>query len=58
VEAELKKEFPDSTVELVGGSGGVFEVTLGDSIVYSKDRDVCDRFPGEGEVTALVREML
>ena len=58
MEAELKQEFPDSTVELVGGKGGIFEVSLGDTLVYQKDREVCDRFPAEGEVAALVRDMI
>jgi selT/selW/selH-like putative selenoprotein len=57
VEAELKKEFPGSTVELVGGKGGIFEVTLDGSTIYEKDREVCDRFPDKGEVPRLVREM-
>ena len=57
MEAELKTEFPGSTVELVGGKGGIFEVTLDGTTVYEKDREVCDRFPEEGEVPRLVREM-
>ena len=57
MEAELKKEFPGSTVELVGGKGGIFEVSLGGSKIYEKDCDVCDRFPEEGEITRLVHEM-
>ncbi|MCK4550145.1 MAG: Rdx family protein, partial [Candidatus Krumholzibacteria bacterium] len=50
MEAELNEAFPDSTVELVGGKGGIFEVTLDGSTVYEKDRETCDRFPEEGEV--------
>ena len=57
MEAELKEAFPDSKVELVGGKGGIFEVTLDGSLVYEKDREVCDRFPEKGEVPRLVREM-
>jgi len=57
VEAELKNEFPGSTVELVGGKGGIFEVTLDGSPIYEKDPDVCDRFPEEGEIARLVHEM-
>jgi predicted Rdx family selenoprotein len=58
VEAELKSEFPDAAVELVGGKGGIFEVTMGDTVVYQKDREVCDRFPEKGEIARLVREMI
>lgn len=57
MEAEVKKDFPGSTVELVGGKGGIFEVILDGSTVFEKDREVCDRFPEEGEVPRLVREM-
>jgi len=57
VEVELKNEFPGSTVELVGGKGGIFEVSLDGSTIYEKDRDVCGRFPEKGEVPRLVREM-
>lgn len=58
MEAELKEAFPDSTVEIVGGKGGIFDVTMGDTLVYQKDKEVCDRFPEEGEVLRLVREMI
>ena len=58
MEAELKEAFPDSTVELVGGKGGIFEVTLDGSPIYEKDPEVCDRFPEEGEVPRLVREII
>jgi selT/selW/selH-like putative selenoprotein len=56
VENELKREFPECTVELVEGSGGVFDVTLDGSMVYSKF-EKGDRFPEEGEVSRLVREI-
>jgi len=58
VEAELKEEFPGSTVELVAGKGGIFEVTMDGSTVYSKDRDVCGGFPDEGEIQRLARKMI
>ena len=57
MEAELKEAFPGSMIELVGGKGGIFEVTLDGSTIYEKDCEVCDRFPEEGEVSRLVREM-
>ena len=50
--------FPGSKVELVGGTGGVFEVTMGDTLVYEKDRSICNRFPDEGEIVKLVRGMI
>jgi predicted Rdx family selenoprotein len=57
VEAELLSEFPGSAVELVGGKGGIFEITMDDKIVYQKDKEVCNRFPEEGEIARLAREM-
>ncbi len=57
MEAELLSEFPGSTVELIGGKGGIFEVTADDTVIYEKDREVCNRFPEEGEIPRLVREM-
>ncbi len=57
MEAELTEAFPGSTVEIVGGKGGIFDVTVGDTLVYHKDKEVCDRFPEAGEVPRLVREM-
>lgn len=57
MEAELLSEFPGSTVKLVGGKGGIFEVTADDTVIYEKDREVCNRFPEEGEIVRLVREI-
>lgn len=57
MEAELLSEFPGSTVKLVGGKGGIFEVTADDTVIYEKDREVCNRFPEEGEIPRLVREI-
>ena len=41
-------------VELIAGSGGVFEVSLDGSLVFSKKK--LNRFPEDGEIAALVRE--
>jgi hypothetical protein len=56
VEAELINEFPGCIVELIDGSGGIFDVSLDGSMVFSK-HEMNDRFPDEGEVPRLVREM-
>ena len=56
MEAELKKEFPESTVELVKGDGGIFDITMNGSLIYSKQRDDCEHFPAEGEIIRIVRE--
>ena len=38
-------------IELVESSGGVFEITLGDKLVYSKKAN--DRFPTPEEVESI-----
>lgn len=38
MEARIKQEFPGTEVELVRSSGGVFEVTKDDELIYSKRR--------------------
>ncbi|MAW10965.1 MAG: hypothetical protein CMO54_03845 [Verrucomicrobiales bacterium] len=51
---ELKKRLTEANVETVEGSGGVFEVTLNGSLIFSK-KDT-DRFPNEGEVLKSIKE--
>ncbi len=48
--AELKSALPDriKDVRLIEGSGGVFEVRNGESLVFSKRR--LGRFPNPGEI--------
>jgi selenoprotein W-related protein len=36
MEARIRAEYPDATVELVPSSGGVFEVTRDGELIYSK----------------------
>jgi selenoprotein W-related protein len=49
----LTKHFPSITeFALVPASGGVFEVTVGDELVFSK-KDL-ERFPEEGELERLI----
>ena len=53
MEAELKNKF-DVDVKLIPSSGGVFEVTVDDKLVFSK-REL-GRFPEPGEVVTKVKE--
>ncbi len=54
MEARIREEFPDATVELIESSGGVFEVERDGELIYSKKRtgrhaeweDVRDRLSG------------
>jgi selT/selW/selH-like putative selenoprotein len=54
VEAELKAKYPDARVELIKGSGGIFDVLCDDRLIYSKHRT--RRFPDAGEVGTLIEE--
>lgn len=38
MEARIREEFPDATVELIRSSGGVFEIEADGELVYSKKR--------------------
>ncbi len=50
---EIKEGFAEANVEIIEGSGGVFEVTVDDSIIYSKKET--GRFPEKGEVISLMK---
>ena len=50
--AELKSEF-GVDAELVPGGGGIFDVIVDGTMVYSKSET--GRFPDAGEVTGLMR---
>ncbi|HHL33382.1 MAG TPA: SelT/SelW/SelH family protein [Desulfobulbaceae bacterium] len=55
MEDELLAAFgQDLDVELVQGSGGVYEVIVDGEIVFSKKKE--GRFPEPGEIIALVRQ--
>ena len=47
------KKVLDIESELIGGSGGVFEVTVDGKKVFSKK--ALGRFPEDGEVLGLIR---
>jgi selenoprotein W-related protein len=53
---ELLSEFKTdiSKLELKPGTGGVFEVSLNDQIIFSKKE--IGRFPNEGELLGTVKE--
>ena len=52
MQAAIKKEF-GVTASLHGGHGGVFDVTLDDKRIYSKDETY--RFPTNEEVFAQIK---
>jgi selT/selW/selH-like putative selenoprotein len=55
VEAELKENYPDSTVTLIKGSGGIFDVKCDGKLIFSKQNIEGQRFPNEGEITKLIK---
>ncbi|TDJ55148.1 MAG: SelT/SelW/SelH family protein [Gemmatimonadetes bacterium] len=52
--AELKQAFPDCDVQLLDSSGGVFEVEVDGTLVFSKK--ALGRHADSGEVLALVTD--
>jgi selT/selW/selH-like putative selenoprotein len=55
VEAEVKESYPDASIELIQGSGGVFDVTCDGEMIYSKQNIQGKPFPSEGEIVGLIR---
>jgi selT/selW/selH-like putative selenoprotein len=58
VEAELKASYPDAGVQLIEGSGGIFDVTCNGKRIFSKLAGEERRFPHEGEITRLVEQAM
>jgi predicted Rdx family selenoprotein len=56
VEAELRALYPDSTIKLIEGGGGIFDVKCNGKLIYSKQNIEGRRFPNEGEITKLVKQ--
>lgn len=53
LEEEIKSVYSDAQVTLVRGSGGVFEVSLDEELIFSKKE--LDRFPNDGEILNLIK---
>ncbi|CAN5145567.1 hypothetical protein BH23GEM2_BH23GEM2_25640 [soil metagenome] len=51
--AEIRKEFPDATVELIASSGGRFEVVRDGTPIFQKSK--LKRHANPGEVVGLLR---
>ena len=56
VASELNRNFTDINVELVKGSGGVFDVQIDERIVFSKT--ITKRFPYDDEIFHIVAKLL
>ncbi len=55
MEAELKKNYPASSITLIKGSGGIFDVKCDGKLIFSKQKVEGQRFPNEGEITKLIK---
>ena len=51
---DLVKEQFKTNIDLVASSGGVFEITVDDKLVFSKKKE--GRFPTDNEILELVRK--
>lgn len=54
MEAEIKEEYPDAGIELIKGSGGIFDVVCNDRLIYSKQQT--QKFPDPGEIAKLIEK--
>lgn len=45
-----------SQLILIPSSGGVFEITLGDDLIFSKKK--LDRFPEDNEIESIIKDKL
>lgn len=52
----MREEFPEAEVGLIPSGGGVFEVTLDDTLLFSKKR--LGRHAQPGEILGLIRSRL
>ena len=57
MEAELRSSFPGLKVELIKSGGGVFDVRYNDELIFSKKETKENRFPEDGEITDLVKQL-
>lgn len=55
----MRADFDDIDVELIEGAHGVFDIRMGDTLIFSKRKVGCcgDRFPRRGEITEIVRRL-
>ena len=52
----MKAAYPDSSIELIKGGGGIFDVKCDGALIYSKHKTKEQRFPDEGEIPKLIKE--
>tara|TARA_Y100000766_G_scaffold195345_1_gene167917 strand:- start:250 stop:423 length:174 start_codon:yes stop_codon:yes gene_type:complete len=52
LENYLKSKYDNIDVDLISSSGGVFEITLDNDLIFSKKS--LGRFPDDGEIDSLI----
>lgn len=52
LKAEIEKKYKDALVELIESSGGVFEVTKDEDLIFSKKSE--GRFPEDEEIFGML----
>ncbi|MDF1615350.1 Rdx family protein [Desulfurivibrio alkaliphilus] len=53
LEAEIKKNFPLATVELIAGSNGIYDIKVDGRQIFSKHQS--GRFPDNREIIELLK---
>lgn len=55
----MRGDFDNIDVELIEGAHGVFNIRLGETVIFSKRKDsrYGDRFPRRGEITEMIKRL-
>ena len=56
MEAELKADLPKADINLIEGSGGIFDVKYNGKLIFSRHKIEGQRFPKDGEITGLIKK--
>ena len=56
VASEIRENYSNINIELVKGSGGVFDIQLNEQIIYSKT--ITKRFPYGNEINEKIKEVI
>ncbi|TBV81138.1 MAG: SelT/SelW/SelH family protein [Desulfobulbaceae bacterium] len=54
MEADIKKHFPAATVQLISGSGGIYDIKLDGQLIFSRHKS--GRFPTNQEILQFLQE--